>query len=84
MDDDDILFDDSIYLQNNIYIELHKLNDFFQFDKMPAVNIMHINCRSIKKNFNGIVNLVSTLSRSLTAIALTETWLTVSNQDTYM
>ena len=45
---------------------------------------MHINCRSMKKNFSNIVNLVSTLSRSLTAIALTETWLTVLNQDTYL
>ena len=37
----------------------------------------------MKKNFSNIVNLLSTLSRPLTAIALTETWLTVSNQDTY-
>ena len=83
MDDDEILFDASVNPQNNIYIEECKLNDFFEFQDKPAINVMHINCRSMKKNFSNIVNLLSTLSRPLTAIALTETWLTVSNQDTY-
>ena len=85
INDNEILFNSSISPTNNtgIYIEERQLNDFFEFQHMAAINVMHINCRSMKKNFNDIVNLISTLSGSLTAIALTETWLTTLNEDTY-
>jgi hypothetical protein len=65
------------------YIAECKLNDFFEFPGLPAINLIHINCRSMKKNFGNIVNLLSLLSKPLTAIAVSETWLSVVNQDTY-
>lgn len=37
----------------------------------------------MKKNFQSVVNLLSVLSQPLSIIALTETWLTVLNQDAY-
>jgi len=45
---------------------------------------MHVNCRSIHNNFKPFVNLLHIASCSLTAIVLTETWLTPQNQDMFI
>jgi hypothetical protein len=82
-DDDDNFSAQSLFSQNSPYIETCKLDGFFKFQVSCAINIIHINCRSLKKNFSNVVNLLSTLSNPLTAIALSETWLSVLNQDTY-
>ena len=52
------------------YIAECKLNDFFEFPGLPAINLIHINCRSMKKNFGNIVNLLSLLSKLLQVISL--------------
>jgi hypothetical protein len=82
---DHFLFDDPMdpFPKNSPYIEESKLNDFFNFQGASAVNIMHINCRRLRRNCREIVNLVELLSKPLTAIALTETWLNTLNQGTF-
>ena len=55
---DDPLFDDDPlpFVSSSPYIKESKLNDFFKFDGGSAINLMHINCRSLKKNFREILN----------------------------
>lgn len=85
--DDDVpnLFDshDSPNTQNTPYINESELNDFYYSQGASSINIIHINCRSIKKNFRELVTLVDLLSRPLSIIAVTETWLNPQNEDTY-
>jgi hypothetical protein len=73
----------------NCYIEESKLNEFFEFDKINKkkcydINLMHINCRSIRKNFFAMRNLLNNTSDYLSAIAVTETWLNPFMSDVYM
>ena len=68
------------------YITADKLNDFFQFEDHTALNLLHVNCRSLKKNFSSLNILIRPLSQNLAAIAVTETqkgWLTEALQDVY-
>ena len=65
------------------YITEDKLNDFFNFKDTSAINLMHVNCRSLKKNFSSLNNLIYSLSGIISALAVTETWLTESLQDVY-
>ena len=60
------------------YITEDKLNNFFHFKDNSALNLMHVNCRSIKKNFVPLNNLMNLLSGQISALAVTETWLTES------
>ena len=46
-----------------------------------AVNLMHVNIRSLSKNFIKLESLLSNISAPLDAIAITETWLTESTND---
>jgi hypothetical protein len=55
----------------------------FYFSDHAAINILHINCRSLKKNFGSIKGLFNFISFPLFAIAVTETWLTEHLQDAY-
>ena len=65
------------------YITEDKLNDFFQFHCSSAFNFLHVNCRSLKQNFGSFKHLFSVVSRPLSAIAVTETWLTEHLQEVY-
>jgi len=57
--------------------------NFFHFEEQGAVNIIHINCRSLKKNFDHVSLLLSNIKYPLTAVALTETWLTADQNNVY-
>ena len=52
---DPFLFDDPLdpFPKHSPYIEESKLNDFFNFQGPSAINLMHVNCRNIKKKFPG-------------------------------
>src|ERR1700690_3027108 len=65
------------------YITDDKLNEFFQFQDNTALNVIHVNCRSLNKNFGSLNILLQSLSDKLLAIAVTETWLTESLQNAY-
>ena len=62
----------------------NKINMFCEFElNKPSANIMHLNCRSLKMNFDSLKVMLSTLKENFTAIALSETWLTKSTEDMY-
>ena len=73
----------SILNHSSPYIEESKTTDFLNFGETNAVNILHINCRSIKKNFDAIKDFVNLISGKLTALALTETWLSKYTEDVF-
>jgi len=86
LDDDDLSLSDSILNSlspNSPYINESELNDFFHPQGARAINFIHINCRSIKKNFREFVSLIELLSKPLSVIAVTETWLNSQNENTY-
>jgi len=47
--DDDGNHDGALFSQNSVYITVDKINDFFGFGNRSAVDIIHLNCRSLKK-----------------------------------
>jgi len=57
------------------YVTEDKVNEFFHFDDLSAINLLHVNCRSLKKNFDSVKLLLANISCPLTALALSETWL---------
>jgi len=65
------------------YIEVSELNVFCDFDKKIGLNIVHLNCRSLSKNFKPLLNLLNCISGALTVIALSETWLNSVNDCTF-
>src|ERR1043165_975449 len=65
------------------YSSEENLGNFFEFEEKSAINLMHINTRSIKKNFDKIQELLHNIPGALTAIAITETWLTGNLQDAF-
>jgi len=69
----------------SIYITEDKITEFFKFHEDSAINLIHINCRSLKKNFESVKLLLSNISFPLTAMifSLTETWLKNATQDLY-
>ena len=58
------------------YVTENELNVFFNFSDKSSINILQINCRSIKKNHSSIANLLNMLKVPITVIAVSETWLT--------
>jgi hypothetical protein len=48
--------------------------DFLPLDN-GSFSILHINCRSLKKNLNHVIELLSVIKLKPSIIALTETWL---------
>ena len=58
------------------YITEDETTLFVGTDQSSSMNIFHINCRSIKQNFNCIKNMLDAIASPLTALAITEIWLT--------
>jgi len=81
--DPDINFLNLSNMCRDSYIEVSKLNAFCDFDKKTGLNIVHLNCRSLSKNFKPLLNLLDCISGALTVIALSETWLTSVNDCTF-
>ena len=65
------------------YLTEDKLHGFFNFDKKDSFNAIHVNCRSLNKNFKALENLLTSISGKLTVIAVSETWLTELSEDTF-
>ena len=68
---------------NSSYIAEDKLCEFFNFEEKDSFNAIHINCRSLNKNFKALENLLIFISEKLTVIAVSETWLTELSEDTF-
>lgn len=86
-DDDNI--DPDVYVLNNIsdcvstYLNEDKLNSFFDFDNRSSLNLMHVNCRSLSKNFTSLNCLLANIDDTLTVLGLTETWLNPVSEDNF-
>ena len=48
-----------------------------------GINILHVNCRSLKKHFSELITLIENCSETLLAVPLSETWLKKSNEDIF-
>ena len=69
--------------QTSKYITEGEVNNFMCFDVTTAINLLHINCRSLKKNFNSFSTFINGFLNPLLAIGVTETWLNESHDDIY-
>jgi len=58
---------------NTNYIVEEKAHDFFKFQNSTCINLLQINARSIKSNFQKIESLLCNIAGTLTAVAITET-----------
>ena len=65
------------------YIEEREVHNFFDFKKLSGINILHINARSIEANFQNVESLLTNIDGTLTAIAVSETWLSLASQETF-
>ena len=90
IDNDDIdkdwninLEDDGIDDIDSKYLADSSIHEFFKLDDRTAINLLHANCRSLSKNFSKLSTLFNLISGKITAIAVTETWLTESNSDIF-
>ena len=64
-DESNCLIGNCTYSTLHDFIPLHNSN----------ISILHLNCRSLKKNLPSLITLLATLNTRPTIIALTETWL---------
>jgi len=65
---EDINFE--IMQSDSKYITEDKMNNFFDLKDTAFLNFLHINCRSLKKNFGPVTNLFNFLSMPLSAIII--------------
>ena len=66
------------------YIVEEEMQSFFNFEKSSGINLLHINARSMISNFDKINSLLTNINYgTLTAVAITETWLSHSSHDVY-
>ena len=69
--DPDKEFFDSINVNCKYYTESCFVNDI---SKIDGLSIIHLNCRSIRKKFNTMVDLLQSLKKDFDVIAISETW----------
>lgn len=62
------------------YIDEGELSKFFTHSNCSPINILHINCRSLNKNFSSIKQLLNTIDCKLSCLAVTETWLNCESE----
>jgi len=66
------------------YISVKDLNDFVLLPHANnSINIMHINCRSIPKNFDTMLELFHIMTAPIDFLAVTETWLKPASEQLY-
>ena len=57
------------------YLSCNDLQSFFQKHGSKAFNVLHVNCRSLSKNFDDISLLLSEQASSVSVMGACETWL---------
>ena len=65
------------------YVTEKDINKFFNFDDTEAVNVLHVNVRSMNKKFCHLESLLANILQPLSAIAVTETWLSESSKNIF-
>ena len=59
---------------NNFYVLPQECYEIFHKFKNDSFSVLHVNMRSLKKNFEKLKLLLSKINFSLKVICLTETW----------
>jgi exonuclease III len=65
------------------YIVESKLLHFFDFRDTNSIDVLHVNARSLKKNYDKLETLLLNIAHTITAVAVTETWLSDNNYSAY-
>ena len=65
------------------YILESDLGAFCSIEKITFLNIMHLNCRSLKNYFLEISQLMNVHGRQISVLAIAETWLNELNKDLF-
>ena len=83
-DIDNVDFANSVTISqcNSVYLTTEEINPFLSCQSNHS-NYMHINCRSLPKNYECIINLMSCINTSFSVIAVSETWLKPHNEYIY-
>ena len=83
-DNDNFNIDLSVIEQISGHQDINSLSKYFNFDEYSSatasldntyLNLMHINIRSLQKNYDNLKSFLSCLPKTPDIIALTETWL---------
>ena len=53
----------------------HNINNFNTMSKQDMFSIIHVNIKSLPKNFDNLVIFLKPLNRNLSCIGISETWL---------
>ena len=62
----------------------YNINDFNTMSRPDMLSIIHVNIRSLPKNFDNLVICEKNLNRNLSCIGISETWLNdISQIDTF-
>ena len=81
--DPDLNFTGNYTLYNDHYIDVNNIDHFLQTPTTYGLNVTHINCCSLSKNFGALKNLLNSVATKLPTIALSETWLTKTNESIF-
>lgn len=65
------------------YYSIEKYNKYIKTTSQSYFNILHLNIRSLQKNFDNLTSLLECLATPPHIIALSETWLKDSTQHLY-
>ena len=67
---------------NSVYILDTDVNQFF-VNNNNDFTLIHLNARSLNKNFSELSNLLSLINHSIAAICVTETWLNKNTENNF-
>ena len=82
--DPDINLCNSYALPDSIYVTNTDLNDVHSsIDHSDCIFILHVNCRSIQKNYNNLLTTINIISPPIPIIAVSEIWTHEGNEDLF-
>ena len=67
---------------NSPYLTVNEVNNYLSMEN-NVDRFLHINCRSLPKHFDEIKSLINYVSKPLTVLAISETWLKPFNEDIF-
>lgn len=78
------LDDINISLSDTSYVTLNEIKDILHSSiDYNTINLLHVNCRSLPKNFDSLYSTINYIDMPFTAIAVSETWLKEHNESIF-
>jgi hypothetical protein len=84
--DPDINYFNNLALANSSYVtcsELSCVNNYVN-SCLDTFSLLHVNCRSLPRNFNCLVQLIDHASFNPTVIVVRETWTDKDNENSFL